>query len=302
MLFSLDIRTLSFTSGFISIVLSVSMLYVIRYRRTYDGFSKWVVSSILYAIGMLLMSFRDLLPDLFTIVFANSMIIMGNVCICAGLEIFLEGKRHPRVFLGINILIFVVLLYLTYVRPDVVARIVVISSFMVLIWGYCAYITHRYIPTYMNDKNLLLTFVFGFQSLWSVTRIVGTVVVEPELHDFMQSSGVQSASFFVFIGGSILIITGLIILNLQRVEFDLATANEEIVNLQGIIPICSVCKKIRNDDGVWDQLERYIQSHTEAEFSHSICPECMRQKYPDFSEDQDEDGEMQGLRTHRSMS
>ena len=53
----------------------------------------------------------------------------------------------------------------------------------------------------------------------------------------------------------------------------------EIKSLKGIIPICSYCKKIRDDKGYWNKLEAYIQEHSEAEFSHSICPECSDKLY-----------------------
>ena len=63
---------------------------------------------------------------------------------------------------------------------------------------------------------------------------------------------------------------------------ELHTALNEIKQLRGIIPICSSCKKIRDDSGFWHQVESYIHDHSEAEFSHSICPECMKKLYPDF--------------------
>jgi len=59
---------------------------------------------------------------------------------------------------------------------------------------------------------------------------------------------------------------------------DEALANIKV--LGGLIPICASCKKIRNDKGYWDHLERYIQDHSEAKFSHGICPECMLKLYP----------------------
>jgi sigma-B regulation protein RsbU (phosphoserine phosphatase) len=52
--------------------------------------------------------------------------------------------------------------------------------------------------------------------------------------------------------------------------------------LRGIVPICSFCKKIRNDKGYWDLVEVYVKRHTEAEFSHGICPECLKKHYPEF--------------------
>ncbi len=70
---------------------------------------------------------------------------------------------------------------------------------------------------------------------------------------------------------------------------DLQAALKEIHTLKGIIPICSHCKKIRDDKGYWNQIEAYIQDHSEAEFSHSICQECAKKYYPDmdlFDEDQ----------------
>lgn len=56
----------------------------------------------------------------------------------------------------------------------------------------------------------------------------------------------------------------------------------EVKTLRGIVPICSFCKKVRDDKGFWDQVEVYVRDRTEADFSHSICPVCMRQHYPDL--------------------
>lgn len=66
---------------------------------------------------------------------------------------------------------------------------------------------------------------------------------------------------------------------------DLQKELEEIKTLKGIVPICANCKKIRDDEGYWEQVESYLAKHTEAKFSHGICPDCMRQLYPEFCED-----------------
>jgi GAF domain-containing protein len=65
-------------------------------------------------------------------------------------------------------------------------------------------------------------------------------------------------------------------LELRRVSADLAEAVENVRTLSGLLPICAYCKEIRNDEGYWEQLEAYIQTHTEAIFSHAICPKCTR--------------------------
>ncbi len=63
----------------------------------------------------------------------------------------------------------------------------------------------------------------------------------------------------------------------------LKKALDQIQVLRGMLPICAACKKIRDDKGYWNQIESYIQAHSEAEFSHSICPECSRSLYPDIT-------------------
>ena len=61
----------------------------------------------------------------------------------------------------------------------------------------------------------------------------------------------------------------------------LQKAVEEIKQLEGIIPICASCKKIRNDTGFWQQVEEYVGTRTKCEFSHGMCPECLDQFYGD---------------------
>ncbi len=59
----------------------------------------------------------------------------------------------------------------------------------------------------------------------------------------------------------------------------LRQALEELNTLRGIIPICANCHKIRDDQGCWEQMEAYIQNHSDAKFSHSICPDCVKTLY-----------------------
>ncbi|MFU8779531.1 MAG: response regulator transcription factor [Kiritimatiellia bacterium] len=79
-----------------------------------------------------------------------------------------------------------------------------------------------------------------------------------------------------------------------QVEQALAARNVELENalahiktLRGIIPICSACKKIRDDQGYWSRVEEYVSTHTEAQFTHGICPDCSRRLYPEYHEDSD---------------
>lgn len=69
----------------------------------------------------------------------------------------------------------------------------------------------------------------------------------------------------------------------NRLIQKLQEALAKVKTLSGLLPICSSCKKIRDDKGYWNQIEAYIRDHSEAEFSHGICPECARKLYPDWN-------------------
>jgi PAS domain S-box-containing protein len=68
----------------------------------------------------------------------------------------------------------------------------------------------------------------------------------------------------------------------ERLILELRDALSKIKTLSGMLPICASCKKIRDDQGYWNQIESYIKEHSQAEFSHSICPECIKKLYPEF--------------------
>lgn len=65
-------------------------------------------------------------------------------------------------------------------------------------------------------------------------------------------------------------------------ENDLKEALDQVKDLCGMLSICASCKKIRNDDGSWTDIESFIESHTNVEFSHGICPDCIRDLYPEL--------------------
>jgi DNA-binding NtrC family response regulator len=67
----------------------------------------------------------------------------------------------------------------------------------------------------------------------------------------------------------------------ERLINELRDALATVKRLSGLLPICSSCKKIRDDQGYWRQVEEYLHDHSEADFTHGICPECMHRLYPD---------------------
>jgi len=114
-----------------------------------------------------------------------------------------------------------------------------------------------------------------------------------ELRNVTKTREIRNVEIFgsrtVYQGRPAVIGTMLDITERKRVEeerkkliHELQEAIANIKQLRGLLPICANCKKIRDDKGYWNQIESYIQDHSGAEFSHGMCPECLKKLYPDF--------------------
>lgn len=71
----------------------------------------------------------------------------------------------------------------------------------------------------------------------------------------------------------------------DKLIVELKEALSQVKALRGLLPICASCKRIKNEEGKWEQIEGYIRSRSEADFSHSICPECLKALYPEYSKE-----------------
>lgn len=109
-----------------------------------------------------------------------------------------------------------------------------------------------------------------------------------EIREPFITAGLQSGLIAIVLiaAGSTLFfkITNPILQKLQNTVSDLEKALREVKTLKGFLPICSFCKKIRDDQGYWDQVETYIRKHSEVEFTHGLCPECVKKHYPELFE------------------
>jgi hypothetical protein len=81
-----------------------------------------------------------------------------------------------------------------------------------------------------------------------------------------------------------------LIRELETLTGDLTNALATVKTLTGLLPICASCKQIRTDEGHWKNIEMYIQEHSEASFTHSICPACMQKLYPEHTHGQTNPG------------
>jgi hypothetical protein len=90
-------------------------------------------------------------------------------------------------------------------------------------------------------------------------------------------------SIFAIAGSYVFIrIMAPVLVRLETNVRELEDAMNKVKQLNGLLPICASCKKIRDDSGYWEQIETYIRNHSDAEFSHGICPDCAKKLYSEF--------------------
>jgi hypothetical protein len=169
--------------------------------------------------------------------------------------------------------------------------IVVITSLAYILFVICETLGSRYAELTLSDTH----FHFLYFSTISIVFILLIVI----FHTFIEEIDTRQ-------------------LQLEQYAKDLSTVNDELTSeieerrqaeaalteernrlqkalaeirtLSGMLPICSTCKKIRDDKGYWNQLESYIMAHSQAQFSHGICPKCAKTLYSEYIEEDDSNG------------
>ena len=124
-----------------------------------------------------------------------------------------------------------------------------------------------------------------------IISIVGVLIARDFIHPPHIPMDEKSRVFrLADIGATILLSLGILIIILRivirehiRARENILKAMEEIKTLRGFLPICAKCKKVRDSSGYWNMIEEYIEKHSEAEFSHGLCPDCLKAAYRDMA-------------------
>lgn len=99
---------------------------------------------------------------------------------------------------------------------------------------------------------------------------------------FINAGSMANLAYGFLIGFHVLALFGMIAMIVERISVRAEESETMAKRLEGLLPICSYCKKIRDEDNTWHSVEVYIRKHSEAVFSHGICPDCLRKHYKDI--------------------
>ncbi len=299
---ALDVRTLVFIASIVSIVTSSSMALAWRVSPKNESLRRWAAGFICGAVGFILIWFRGIVPDFLSIPVANAFMVIGLLLSLHGINAFLDLPNPVWPSVTIVVVMTGMVTYFTYVEPSMAHRVIIMSGgtgaiALLAAWRLAAHPIPELRLTQTLVANLLA--IHGFVM---AARIAATLLSPPG-EDFFEpnlATLVTCIDFFLLFPclgvGMLLMVLRKSTLELenevrQRQQSEaqlrstashLETVIEDMKTLKGVIPICSSCKKIRDDEGVWNQLEAYISEHSDAAFSHGICPDCTKKLYSDL--------------------
>ena len=290
----LDIKTLLACNAAIAFFMASALLFYRVNYRTYPGYEHFLGSTFVVAMAYASVMLRTPMPPWLGIVLTNALFLLAGVLRLDGVLRFTRNRKLKKIYYGLPVTIIPVFMVLYFVKDDIVLRNLVLSIFIALFSTIIS--VEFYISRTKENTNLYMVaaslfFVYGFfafirASLW---------LLDPQGTLFI--AGIKHQLYFLVITVfEVGVGITWVMMNNQRLEAELMASRDnlretvskleeamsEIKTLSGIIPICMHCKEIRDDQGYWNQIEKFICEHSEAEFSHSICPDCAKKYYPDM--------------------
>jgi len=282
----------------IAIVLSAANLahvlaLYIQYSvdRTFSGPGWWTLGSAFFGIAFALNYLRNAATiGPIAIVASNVLLCCGFALLYVGVLRFLGQVEWRGALIVLVVAVTLAEIHFTYVTDSLPARRAIASVPMAVISVLIARtLVIDKMRSVTASRCLLIVVFLAEACLLTVTaaqlifpRDAQVSVLEPSFsHSVVYLGSLVTSTLWTF--GFILLVNQRLIADRQRIIQELNVAVEQIKTLSGILPICTNCKKIRGDEGYWEQVDAYVSKHTLAEFSHGICPECAKTLYDKFS-------------------
>ena len=189
----LDIRTLSYLTGVVSLTLAGAMIFISTQGKTYPGFRTWTAGFLASFIGLVTLSLRSVIPDLFTIVVANCLHFAYAIQADRGFSEFrgIKSRKWDRIYIGAIFVQLAWFTFFTYQSPDISARIVGMCLLICLPLGHAFYQVAQLSPTLLKQRQWLLQLTFAGLFIWYITRSVLTIFLDQDISDFMQAGNIH---------------------------------------------------------------------------------------------------------------
>ena len=285
---TLDIRTLVIANLLVDLVGIVMLRAYASRRRTLPGFGRFILSFAASVLGAVSLGFRGPVPVLASVLLANLFQSSFVLLRVDALLTFETGRPLPAWVYGFAPAFALLQLGLALRGDSLPARVLLASVMGATGAAASAWILLRLRRPGADGVRLLMACANAALGAFLVWRVGIWIVAPPR--DLFAGDPALVGFFLFFIVFEVTQSVGLVMLNAERLEeslaksaTDLAAVRTDLGMLEGLLPICASCKSIREPEGVWSPLEKYVHEHTEARFSHGLCPQCMTRLYPDYA-------------------
>ncbi len=285
-------RVLLFFSAAVSGALSVIMAAFLRAHRGHEGFAQWTAGTALASASLVFSALRGLMP-------ASISIVGVDVSFLTMAPLFLDGTRRflglgplPRRWYALVAVPLAACFYFAVAHNDIATRTAILMLSGAVPLAAAAGLLVRHPPAAPSLLHHALALQFALTAASLLLR--GAWVFGQTDFSMFTESPAQYAFFIVAAVLNLGITVTFVLLTTERVAAQLSGARAELAaqvgqlrealgevrTLEGLLPICAACKKIRDENGDWIQLEVYVGDRTRAAFSHGLCPTCLPKYFP----------------------
>ncbi len=266
------------TNIIIGFILAGALTYHWQSQARRESMAYWVLAAWVMTVADVFFAVRPELPAWIGRTVPTLLVTVGQALLFLGAEKTADRPLHKRIMTGI-VLAHGVILVASFVSGHVSNwRSVTNGCF----WAGLSFASAwrlRYGPEVFWKPLLGPANAFAAHGLFHVARLSSGIAFQllgwSEASSWLQAIGDFEVSFFM-----VALFVSLLVAHLQLRQHELERALQEVQTLGSLLPICSWCKKIRNDDGYWQRVEEYFGAHRGIKFTHGICVECYDKQRP----------------------
>jgi hypothetical protein len=290
----LDVRTLFVADALITAFIGLALLFYWKTSKTYPGYALWMLGTFSVTFSFFFMFLRVVIPVWASVLLVTLATILAALLRLDGIMRFMRGKSLGRFYYATPAIAIILAGYFYFAVDDIVIRTAILAGWICLFTWVTAIVFIRYAP---NENRSFYYVAAGINFIYGTSMLIRSIFwMQNPGYGIFDNTLFHSAFFTSVMIYEIWFGILIMMMNNQRLRLELLDSENglkyhvmelekaisKIKVLKGLLPICASCKKIRDDQGNWHNLESYIDRHSEATFTHGICPECalkMRKEY-----------------------
>ncbi len=271
--------TIYLTNIVISVILAGLTTHYWRTQGRSPAMRAWMIAAWTMMAADVLFAMRPQVSETIGRFFPTLMVTVGHVTLVLGARTTAKQARSWLLLNGVILLHAAALIFFLWLGQKTPWRLVTNGA----IWAslsISAFLSLRQAPAFFWRSPVAPANVFLAHAAFHLVRMTLAIASATwgweQVAQAIQILGDLEVSFFM-----VALFVALLIANLQQRHEELSSARAEVETLSGLLPICAWCKKVRDDDGYWQQVEEYFEKRDRIRFTHGICADCATDQMKD---------------------